>query len=269
VVEYRGGLLPRTQVCAKPDNVKSFSDYDGLAWVYNRHWGPGYAEQVMPALEKVLLDRLPAQSTILDLCCGTGNLARMLTERGFAIIGIDGSRQMIRLARENAPAAKFIVADARRFRLPGACDAIISVFDSLNHMMSAEDLLAVFRCVHRALRPGGEFVFDLNMEQGYRMRWRGSKKIIEDDCVCLVEYGYREEEKIAASQLIVFRLKKQWHRSDLTLRQKCYSEAEVRKQLEEAGFEEILVQEGQRDLGMSAKGAGRTFFSCRKPQVTN
>lgn len=246
--------------------MKSFSDYDGFAFVYNRHWGPRYAQQVLPALEKLLLDRLPAQSTILDLCCGTGNLARVLTDRGFSVIGIDGSRQMIRLARENAPGAKFFVADARRFRLPAACDAAVAVFDSLNHIMSVEDLVAVFRRVYRAVRPGGQFIFDLNMQQGYRARWRGSKSIVEDDCVCLVQFGYREEEGIGESQLIIFHLKRQWRRCDLTLLQKCYSEAEVRLGLESAGFESILVYEGQRDLGMSAKGAGRAFFICRKPE---
>ena len=214
-----------------------------------------------------MLDQLPAGSTILDLCCGTGNLARALTERGFSVIGIDGSRQMIRLARENAPDAKFLVADARRFRPPGACDAAIAVFDSLNHVMSAADLFAVFRGVYRALKAGGKFVFDLNMEQGYRARWRGSKNIIEDDCVCLVQYGYREEERLGESQLIFFRLKNGWRRCDLTLRQKCYAEAEVRQGLETAGFENISVYEGQRDLGMSAKGVGRAFFVCRKPEA--
>jgi SAM-dependent methyltransferase len=246
--------------------VKSFSDYDGLAWVYNRHWGPRYAQQVLPALDKLLLDRLPADSAILDLCCGTGNLARALTERGFSVTGVDGSRQMIRLARQNAPAARFAVADARRFRLPAAHDAVICVFDSLNHVMKAVDLVAVFHRVHRALKLGGAFVFDLNMEEGYRARWHGSKKIIEDDCVCLVDFSYREQERTGESHLVVFWLNKRWRRCDLTLLQKCYSEAEVRTGLEGAGFENIFVYDGQRDLGMSAKGAGRAFFVCRKPE---
>lgn len=55
-------------------------------------------------------------------------------------------------------------------------------------------------------------------------------------------------------------------RCDLMLVQKCYSEAEVRVELEAAGFENISLYEGQRDLGMSAKGAGRAFFICRKPE---
>lgn len=245
--------------------MRSFSDYDGLAWVYNRHWGPQYAQQVLPVLEKLLLDRLPAQSEILDLCCGTGNVARALSERGFSVTGVDGSRQMIRLARENAPAARFIVADARRFRLAAARDAAICMFDSLNHIVNTTELAAVFRRVYRALKPGGAFVFDLNMEEGYRARWRGSRKIIESDCVCLVDFAYREQERVAESRLIVFWFDKKWRRCDLTLAQKCYCEAEVRAELQGAGFEDIGVYEGQRDLLMSGKGAGRAFFVCRRP----
>ena len=247
--------------------MKSYSDYDRFAWAYNRHWGPRYAQQVLPALEKLLLDRLPANSTILDLCCGTGNLVRALTDRGFNVIGIDGSRQMIRLARQNAPGARFVVADARRFRFRGVHDAVVCVFDSLNHVMDPADLAAVFQRVHRALEPGGEFIFDLNMHEGYRARWQGSKKIIENDCVCLVDFTYREQEGIGESHLIVFWMNRHWRRCDLTLLQKCYSEADVRSGLEGAGFENISVYDGQRDLGMSGKGTGRAFFVCRKPEA--
>lgn len=217
-------------------------------------------------MERILLRRLGAKSTILDLCCGTGNFARALTYRGFSVIGLDGSEEMIRFASNNAPDGRFFVSDARNFKLRRACDAAVCLFDSLNHIMSLEELSSAFRRVHEALKTGGEFVFDLNMEEGYRARWRGSKNIIEDDCVCLVRFGYREQEKIAASHLTLFRLEKQWQRFDLSLLQKCYSEEEIRSGLEAAGFENMVMHEGQRDLRLSAKGAGRAFFICRKAQ---
>jgi SAM-dependent methyltransferase len=81
-----------------------YSDYDAFAWVYNKHWGIRYAQLVLPTLEKLILPRLPENSHILDLCCGTGRLAQALVARGYQVTGLDGSQEMIGFARKNAPA---------------------------------------------------------------------------------------------------------------------------------------------------------------------
>ena len=138
-----------------------YSDYDQFARVYNRHWGTNFIPLVFPILEKYILCHIPSGARILDLCCGTGQLTRILTDRGYRVTGLDGSGEMLRFARENAPAAEFIVADARTFELPDNYQAVISVFDSLNHVMTLKDITSVFRNVYAALQPGGLFLFDL------------------------------------------------------------------------------------------------------------
>jgi hypothetical protein len=55
-----------------------------------------------------------------------------------------------------------------------------------------------------------------------------------------------------------------WRRSNLTLRQKCYSEEEIRSALAVAGFGEVRTYDAHRELEL-AGGTGRTFFRCRKP----
>lgn len=212
--------------------MKYEAAYDALAWVYNKHWGPRYARQVLPVLEKLVLRRLSQNAHILDLCCGSGQLACALNERGFAVTGLDVSEQMIRIARGNAPGARFAVEDARSFQFQGIYDSAISVFDSLNQIMALEDLTTVFRNVYRALRDGGLWLFDMNLEEGYKARWHGSYNIVEDDHVCLVRLGYRSEEKLGESQLTIFRLEDEWRRSDVALEQRCYSEKEILLALE-------------------------------------
>jgi 2-polyprenyl-3-methyl-5-hydroxy-6-metoxy-1,4-benzoquinol methylase len=96
------------------------SDYDAFARAYNRHWGPRAGDTQLPILRDLLLPRPPAKAAILDLCCGSGHLAHLLTMEGYEVTGLDGSQELLNLARRNAPQAAFVLADARSFTLrPG------------------------------------------------------------------------------------------------------------------------------------------------------
>ncbi len=239
--------------------MDTYAEYDRFAAAYNRHWG-GFATAVLPVLDQLVLDDLAPASTVLDVCCGTGQLAAALTERGFRVIGIDGSRAMIDLAAKNAPDAVFMVADARSFTLPEPADAAVSTFDSLNHIMSIEELTEAFRHVRDALADGGRFVFDLNMEEGYRARWRGSFGIVDDDEVIVVRSGFDEGEGIGSFAFtLVTRRDGGWERDDLTLAQRAYSEREVREALADAGFARVDAYTGA-DVGHDE--IGRSFFAA-------
>jgi len=251
--------------------MTAYSDYDRFAWVYNRHWGNSFTYLALPVLEKLVLPHLPAKARILDLCCGTGQLAQILMERGYQVTGLDGSGEMLRFARENAPGAEFIQADARSFKLTAVYHAVVSTFDSLNHIMSLAELTSVFRNVFAALRGGGLFLFDLNMEEGYRITWNDNFGIVEDDHICVLRSSYRPEEHTARFDTTIFRLQDYWYRSDVTLYQKCYSEAEVRSALETAGFTNIDAYAYDEQSGMEELTAEseRAFFICQKPTATN
>lgn len=244
-----------------------YSEYDPFALVYNQHWGDHFIPLVFPILESQIFQRLPAKASILDLCCGTGQLVRLLTDRDYQVTGLDGSREMLRFARENAPAAEFILADARSFQLPDIYHAVISTFDSLNHIMELEELTAAFRNVYVALRPGGLFLFDLNMEAGYRSGWNNNFDIVEDDHVCVIRSSYSAEEKTAFFEATIFYLESDWQRSDFTLTQRCYSEAEIISALAEAGFIEIKACASNlyKELIALTEDTERGFFICRKP----
>jgi SAM-dependent methyltransferase len=248
--------------------VDRYSDYDSFARVYNRHWGTHFIPLVLPILENHLLKHLPDKAMILDLCCGTGQLARLLADRGYRLTGIDGSGEMLRFARENAPSAEFILADARSFKLPDIYHAVISTFDSLNHIMTLEELTDVFRNVYDTLCQGGLFLFDLNMSAGFKTNWHDEFNIIEEDNVCVLRSRYNPDEKTAQFIATIFYQDNGWQRSDLTLTQKCYSEEEVLSALEKAGFAEIhsYACDILRSLIELTDDAERAFFICRKLQ---
>jgi len=181
-----------------------YIDYDTFAWIYNKYWGADSARRFFPVLESLLLRHLPLRARILDLCCGTGHLAQALAQRGYQVAGMDGSEELIRLARINAPDVEFLVEDARTFHLPAIYHAVVSTYDSLNHLMSLEELSRVFRNVYACLQQDSLFLFDLNVEQGYKARWRGSFGIVEDDHVCVVRTSFDEDEQIGRTAITIF-----------------------------------------------------------------
>lgn len=102
-------------------------------------------------------------STLLDLACGTGTMSLLLKNKGYRVTGIDLSGEMLSVADHKAQGEiPFIKADMRDFCLAKPVDACVCCLDSLNHLASIEDIEATFQCVHKSLRDGGVFIFDVN-----------------------------------------------------------------------------------------------------------
>jgi SAM-dependent methyltransferase len=242
--------------------MQQYTDYDRFAWIYNKHWGD-FSIRIIPVLEHLLLPRLPAAASILDLCCGTGQLAHALSQRGYHVMGVDGSPEMLHYARENAPNVEFIASDARTFTPDAHYHAVISAFDSLNHIMSLAELTQVFRIVYTSLLKGGYFLFDLNMEAGFVARWRGTFAIVRDDHVVVVRSSYAVEHKEGAMDFTVFRLDEGWQRADIHLTQRAYPQDELVQALSSVGFAAVKTYDAEQDLNMQGN-VGRTFFACQK-----
>src|SRR5678815_2565685 len=114
-------------ISSKPTEDKvnqPYRDYDAIAHIYDEYWGARLAKLALHCLQKILLPRLSSGARILDLCCGTGQLAALLVQRGYSVTGVDGSPAQIALARTNAPGVEFIVDDARSFQVPDVFDAV-------------------------------------------------------------------------------------------------------------------------------------------------
>ena len=245
--------------------MKSYSDYDKFAWIYNKHWGDAFTGTAKRVLEKLLLSRLPPRARILDLCCGTGQLAKALSSEGFDVKGIDGSPEMLRFARKNAPKCKFILADARNFDLEKSVDCVVSAYDSLNHILNIGELKRAFDQTYNALKPGGIFIFDLNTQEGFKTRWRGSFGIVEDDHALVVRSKYDAKQRIGGMDITMFFKKRpDWTRSDVQLKEKSYFKTEISSALKKVGFTKTREYDSRKALGLQE--VGRCFFVAEKPR---
>jgi SAM-dependent methyltransferase len=202
---------------------------------------------------------------VLDLCCGSGDFSALLVGRGYTVTGLEGSAEMLRFARERAPGAIFLHCDARAFDLPSQFDAVLSTFDSLNHILDAGELERVFANTYRALRPGGLFVFDLNMEDAFRAYWHSTWGAVEDTCTGITRGSYDSERRIGRADITVFRLESNgfWTRSDASVEERCYETEEVLDALRRAGFASPEAREAF-ELGMTDLALGRRFFFATK-----
>ena len=148
-----------------------------FARVYNRLWA-GFAAQHAPLIREYYAGTAIGRINrdLLDVCCGTGQLARHFLEHGYRVTGVDLSEPMLALARENCREytadgrARFVQADASQFAVGGPFGLAVSTFDALNHLSDFESLAGCFKSVRAALAQGGWFIFDLNTRLGLR-RW--------------------------------------------------------------------------------------------------
>jgi SAM-dependent methyltransferase len=105
---------------------------------------------------------------ILDIGCGTGAHGLELVKRGFKVVGIDSSEDMLAAARNRSvqlpgPSAgnlKFEFGDARTFRSSCSFDVVTSLFHVMSYQTSNEDICAAFATAAAHLKPGGLFIFD-------------------------------------------------------------------------------------------------------------
>lgn len=145
--------------------------YTSFAEVYDEFMDNIPYEEWASYIIKLLQSHNIYDGLMLDLGCGTGTLTRILSKKGFDMIGIDNSTDMLEIARskqENPDNILYLLQDMREFELYGTVKSIISVCDSINYITDPNDLLTVFKLVNNYLDPKGLFIFDFNSVHHYQ-----------------------------------------------------------------------------------------------------
>lgn len=222
--------------------------YTGFADVYDMFMDNVPYESWADFITEYLCSKGISEGIILDLGCGTGVMTRLLREKGYDMIGVDSSPEMLEVAREaeqdesyvNQPAILYLCQDMREFELYGTVQAIVSVCDSVNYITEPEELLEVFRLANNYLEAGGYFIFDLNTPYKYE-KLLGENTFAEDreEAAFIWDNYYDEESGINEYALSLFKQKANgdYERECELHYERCYTLEEVRRLLDEAGME--------------------------------
>jgi SAM-dependent methyltransferase len=99
-------------------------------------------------------------NNILEIGCGTGQLAKRFLADGYAYTGIDVSIPMLEYAQKELPSHHFHQMDMREINLPPTFDGVIITARSISYIISNADVIATFRSVKNVIKNGGVLIFD-------------------------------------------------------------------------------------------------------------
>ncbi len=246
-----------------------------FARMYNENYG-FYAN----AVSVQIADRYAAhphgeqRQPVLDLCCGTGQLARKLLEKGYRVTGLDLSGDMLYYAAKQAEeyikngSASFVQGDATSFDLGQGFGLVVSTFDALNHIPTLAQLGQCFACAHKALLPGGLFIFDIMTRKGFNQR-RNTMNVTEDaDKMILFRGVYDGEGPMGMIKFSGFSRNEEgfFERFDETISYYMYPMEAVKSQLLQAGFQSVQLLR-ETDLKTEAadpESEARIFFMATR-----
>lgn len=178
-----------------------------LAEIYDRINGEAY-KPYADMLEEAFRLAGTEVREVLDLGCGTGGITALLADRGYDMIGLDISPEMLNIARERnyGKNTLLLCQDMCGFELYGTVQAIYSSFDCLNYITKNKDLRQVFVLARNYLETGGVFIFDINTEYRYKNIYNGNSFVydFEDGIFAVWRSAFDEKSGICEFEIDTF-----------------------------------------------------------------
>ena len=139
---------------------------DELYEKYARYYDLFYERKGYPK-EASFIDKILKRHKcrkIIDVGCGTGKHAILLAKKGYAILGVDVSKEMLKIARENAERENvqvdFRTADMRRLNFRTKFDAVLCLYETILYNTTNEEIFSTIKSFNRTLRKGGILIIE-------------------------------------------------------------------------------------------------------------
>src|SRR5687768_579150 len=161
-------------------------------------WFRTFLDTVDPAqtaIELAFLERqLPLRdfARVLDLCCGRGRHALPLSDRGYAVTGVDREAALIAQARAAGTTATFLQMDVREIRdLRQTWDAALIMWASFGYFTAKENR-AQLETIRKCLRPGGRLILDVYNYEFFVDR-QGERQITRNGVLVTQRFHIRDD----------------------------------------------------------------------------
>ena len=192
---------------------------------------------------------------LLDLCCGTGTLTNVLSRRGYEMIAVDSSVEMLMEAQSKSAGLEtpplFLCQDAAALDLYGTVDAAVCSLDGMNYI-PPEDLPEVFRRLRLFVRPGGLLIFDIRTPEFLRSLDGDIFVDEQEDVLCLWRADFEEALPAIIYGMDIFsRQGRLWQRESEEHVEYAHEPAALQALLEQAGFHDVCLRPDcpQGDMG--------------------
>lgn len=207
---------------------------------------------------------------VLDLACGTGRMTCEMAKRGYDMIGVDGSIDMLSEAySKNTEGILYLCQDMRELDLYGTVGATLCCLDSLNYLTEDKDFIKVLSLVHNYSDPDALFMFDVNSRYKFENIYADNSYILEAEgengaIFCGWQNSYDRESKICSFYLSVFEEGEngEYYRADEEQRERFYSTKEIKNALESTGFELVDIF-SDTDFSAVNENSERLYFVAR------
>jgi SAM-dependent methyltransferase len=191
---------------------------------------------------------LPNQGRVLDLACGTGTFSLMLAQKGYDVVGVDLSEDMLTVAEEKARKAgagiEFVSQDMCELQGFQKLDGVTLFCDGLNYLRQEQEVKQTFSLLAQALKTGGVLLFDVHspfkMEHIFDHQLYGENS----DVLSYMWFCEPSEEPLSVQHTLTFFLKKEtgyYERMDEEQYQRTFNPNDYKQWLIEAGFDQIEI----------------------------
>ena len=212
---------------------------------------------------------------LLDAACGTGVLTEKLGEKGFDVIGVDISQEMLGRAMErkaeNGSRSLYLCQDISALDLFGTINCAVCTLDSINHITESEDVMKAFERIGLFMEKGGIFIFDVNTPYKHREVLSDNAFVFDtDEVFCVWQNEYDEETQEVHIWLDLFSPGKNglYERYSEDFTEVIYSRSFLEEALSRAGFSVIGVYDDMTKNEVR-EDSERAVFVCRKETQTN
>ena len=254
------------------------SDYSFFARFYDGLTQNVDYERRAEHFSALLLSYGVESGTVLDLACGTGTLTSLIASRGYEMIGVDSSPDMLAQAQnrafEEGQNILFLCQQMQNLDLFGKIDAALCTLDSINHLTEPEDVRETFRRLGTFIRPGGMFIFDVNTVYKHREILADNSFVYEcPEVFCVWQNSLDEETNTVDIMLDFFEEREDgtYERTSEDFSERAYSLDELSKWLDDAGFETENIFDGmtnepvREDSERAVIAARRRRFTAHPP----
>jgi len=205
------------------------------------------------------------KGSVLDLACGTGSISKYLCMKGYSVIGMDLSDEMLTVAASKLIEGLTLVkGDMTEFSLPYKVDYCVCSLDAINHITDYSDVIKCFKCVYDSLNVGGVFVFDVNTIHKHKNILGNNSFVFDEENYFLAWENYFTEPDTVDIYLDFFVYNgSNYDRFSEHIKEKAYSIDSLRKGLKMYGFEIVGIYDELTEIEPK-DNSERVYFVCRK-----